>query len=82
MNARKVPVLLSGVRDDFADKLKRLGSEEWLPADRVFHEMQEKFSSTLQAIHHAYELLGDNACPHCPRGTETDAQQGALYYLI
>jgi hypothetical protein len=77
-----VPVLLSGVRDDFADKLKRLGSEEWLPADRVFHEMQKKFSSTLQAIHHAYELLGDNTCPHCPRRIEIDTKQGALYYMI
>jgi SulP family sulfate permease len=82
MNARKVPVLLSGVRDDFADKLKRLGSEEWLPPDRLFHEMQKKFSSTLQAIRHAYELLGDNTCPHCAHRTEVDTKDGGLYYMI
>ena len=38
MQKRDVPVLLCGVRKDFADALGRLGFHDWLPADRIFLE--------------------------------------------
>jgi SulP family sulfate permease len=95
MQGRGVPVLLSGVRADFADALARLGFHTWLPPDHLFLEgalaadtvgpftepaTREVLSSTLRAVKRAYELLGDDLCPTCPRRQpELDK---SWYYMI
>ena len=38
MQAQGITVLLCGVRADFAQAMKNLGFQDWLPADRVFLE--------------------------------------------
>src|SRR5262249_62364143 len=67
MNQRKVLVLLCGVREAFAQILKNLGSDEWLPPERVFLEDVTVGSATLKAVRYAYELLGEELCLTCPR---------------
>jgi SulP family sulfate permease len=82
METRGVTVLLCGVRQGFASVMERLRFQDWLPADRVFHEEQQTFSATLKAVHHVYELLGENACEHCRRNEATGAELRELYYLV
>jgi hypothetical protein len=48
----------------------------------VFLEETEKFSATLKAVRHVYELLGDNLCSHCLQGEFVGADEQPLYYLV
>jgi SulP family sulfate permease len=89
MQRRKVPVLLCGVREDFAQALHRLRFHHWLPQDHVFLEEAPAgngdgpaLSSTLKAVRRAYELLGDESCANCPRRQETEPDRGGWYYMI
>jgi SulP family sulfate permease len=99
MKERNVAVLLSGVRQDFADALGRLDSVQVLPADHVFLETAKVAnkdgglplwesgakealqSSTVRAVLRAYELLGEDLCPSCPRRQEPEMERG-WYYVI
>jgi SulP family sulfate permease len=82
MEAEGVTVLLCGVRPAFAKAMANLRFYDWLPPDRVFPEENEKFSSTLKAVRHVYELLGENSCAHCRQNGLVRADQGGLYYLV
>jgi SulP family sulfate permease len=87
MQKRAVPVLLCGVREDFARALHRLGFHHWLPQEHVFLEdapgesgNAPALSSTLKAVRRAYELLGDDLCATCPR-RHSEPEHG-WYYMI
>ena len=82
MEARGVTVLLCGVRPAFAKAMANLRFHDWLSADRVFPEEAEKFSATLKAVRHVYELLEDNPCDHCMRAEFAGTDQQPLYYLV
>jgi sulfate permease, SulP family len=82
MQARGVTVLLCGVRPEFAKAMRNLRFQDWLPADRVFAEEDEKFSATLKAVRHVYELLERNTCSHCRQNEQVGADGQALYYLV
>jgi SulP family sulfate permease len=82
MQERKVTVLLCGVREDFAQALRNLRFHHWLPQDSVFLEDVTAGSSTLKAVRRAYELLGDDLCPTCPRRHDTEADRAGWYYMI
>ena len=82
MEARGVTVLLCGVRPAFAKAMANLYFHDWLPADRIFPEEAEKFSATLKAVRHVYELLEDNPCDHCMQAEFRGADQQPLYYLV
>jgi sulfate permease, SulP family len=73
-------VLLCGVRDDLARVLHTSGLEERLGSARIFRETEAAMSSTLEAVRHAYELLGDDQCASCPRRGESE--KDVLYYMI
>jgi SulP family sulfate permease len=77
-----VIVLLCGIREDFAQAMRNLHFSDWLPADLVFQEKTAEDSSTLEAIRHAYELLGSEVCATCPRRGLTEAGKKDWYYLI
>jgi SulP family sulfate permease len=81
MAAEGILVLLCGVRADFAAAMNSMRFHEWLPADRVFMEETELYSSTLKAVRHAYELSGEQTCEHCAQILiENPARE--LYYLV
>jgi SulP family sulfate permease len=92
MRRRGVPVLLCGVREDFAAALRRLGFHHWLPREQLFLEEAAAgpagggegpaLSSTLRAVRRAYEILGDDLCPDCPRRQEREGERGGWYYMI
>jgi SulP family sulfate permease len=70
---RGVVVLLAGVRPNLAKILRNVRFSEWLPADRIFPEKDEKFSATLNAVRHAYRLLNQQ-----PESADSEA----VYYLV
>jgi SulP family sulfate permease len=80
MQDRNVPVLLCGIRPDFEQALRNLRFHHWLPQDSVFLEDVTMGSSTLKAVRRAYELLGNDLCPTCPRRDSNDKQE--WYYMI
>ena len=83
MQEKEVAVLLCGIRPDFAQAMKNLGFHDWLSAERIFPEEPAALgSSTLAAVRHAYDLLGDDLCDNCPRRAPKEPEQGGLYYMI
>jgi SulP family sulfate permease len=82
MEKKGTTVLLCGVRPAFAKAMSNLHFNKWLPADRVFREEDEKFSSTLKAVRHVHELLEDNTCPHCVQNGTASPDRTARYYLV
>ena len=82
METRGVTVLLCGVQTGFANVMRRLHFQDWLPADRVFHEEPQVFSATLKAVRHVYELIGENTCEHCRRNESSGSELRELYYLV
>ncbi len=84
LHAKKATVLLCGVREDFAQVLHNLRFHDWLPPDCVFQEGAAVGSSTLKAVRYAYELLGADLCPTCPRrgAPGPNGDQGPWHYMI
>ncbi len=79
-------VLLAGVRPDMLAAMTNLGFADWYPSAHVFPQAgDDADSATLQAVRHAYDIVGDtNACGHCAsaaRANKTDSE-GSLYYLL
>jgi SulP family sulfate permease len=82
MDQRGVPVLLCGVRPDFAQAMHNLEFERWLPPARLFLEEEGTTSSTLLAVQKAYEILGKERCPTCPRSPDAPEGKGTWSYMI
>lgn len=82
MRARGVTVLLCGVREDFARAMRNLHFFDWLPGDCVFEEDGGTETSTLRAVRRAYEILGEDLCPTCPRRQAHEPDRGGWTYVI
>jgi SulP family sulfate permease len=81
MEKRQIKVLLCGVRRDFYRVLRNIGIETRLGPNRIFRETLSIWSSTLEAVRHAYELLANDVCETCPRRDEIVGKEG-WYYMI
>jgi SulP family sulfate permease len=79
MRARKVHVLMCGVRAELAERFAAAGLSERLGERQLFLEQPVRQTSTLLAIRHAYELL-DDVCADCPR--KDAAARDKLYYAV
>jgi SulP family sulfate permease len=82
MAARGVTVLLCGVRQELLAVLRNVKWEERLGPQRIFPEGPAIWSSTLQAIDHAYEILGPDRCPTCPLQSANPAAARSWNYMI
>jgi sulfate permease, SulP family len=82
MEKRGITVLLCGVRADFAKAMKNLHFEQWLPADHIFREEDERFSATLKAVRYVHEMTKENICPHCWENGTAAGDREAQYYLV
>ena len=84
MQTARVTVLICGVRPDFmkvidsSDLLGRLGRNRVF----VFEETGAIWSSTLEAVRFAYEVIGDDLCLICPRRAEDRNGKDGWYYMI
>jgi SulP family sulfate permease len=79
---RGVAVLLCGVRRDLMRVLRTTGLADHLGDGRIFREAAGTWSSTLDAVRHAYDLLAGNLCPTCPRREQPTAGREGWYYMI
>ncbi|MFO0914272.1 MAG: SulP family inorganic anion transporter [Pirellulales bacterium] len=75
-------VVLCGVRDDFLKVLRDSGVAARLPAECVYPETSQVWTSTMLAIQDAYEQLGDDLCSHCPRLGAAGPEPSGWYYSI
>jgi len=79
VRARGVRVLLCGVRPELAQKLETTGLGDRI-GDPIFLEEKVPLTSTILAIRHAYQFIGDR-CATCPRrGSGTG--HPSLHYVI
>jgi SulP family sulfate permease len=84
MHEKNIKVLLCGVRPDLmkvinsSGLLARVGSERVL----VFEETGKFWTSTLEAVRIAYEIIGGDVCETCPRHAESLNRKDGWYYLI
>ena len=82
MHAQGVVVLLCGVRADVAQVLRACGIEAHVGAANIFRETGAIWSATLDAVRHAYDLIQDDVCEHCPRHAESLNQRDGWNYVI
>jgi sulfate permease, SulP family len=82
MHRAGLSVLICGVRPDFmqiiesSDLMGRLGRDRFF----VFQETGAIWTSTLEAVRFAYEIVGNDLCETCPRrGADTS---DGWYYMI
>jgi SulP family sulfate permease len=77
-------VLLCGIRPDFMRIIEAGGLVRRLGPNRVFvfQETGAVWSSTLEAIRFAYELLKGDVCAICPRYAESLEGKEGWYYMI
>ncbi|MCS6849966.1 MAG: SulP family inorganic anion transporter [Gemmataceae bacterium] len=80
METRQITVLLCGVRRDLLKGLKSTGISDRLGPQRIFREKPGTWSSTLEAVRHAYDLVNGDLCATCPRRTDTTTE--TWYYMI
>jgi SulP family sulfate permease len=79
VRTRGVPVILCGIRPDFARKLKKIGLTDRL-GDSIFFEDKARPTSTIRAIEYAYRLI-DDPCQACHCGRH-GANNAPLHYVI
>jgi SulP family sulfate permease len=82
LEARRVTLLLCGIRRDLARGLRNTGLMQRLGTERLFIETVGADSSTLDAVRHAYTLLAGDLCPTCPRRDDTSRAKESWYYMI
>lgn len=84
MQSSNVTVLLCGVRPDLMRVVHSSGLIRRLGPEHVFaYEETGKFwTSTLEAVRFAYEVIGDDVCENCPRHAESLNKKDGWYYLI
>ena len=84
MNADDVTVLLCGVRPNLMKVMESSGLVRHLGADRVFvfQETGEVWSSTLEAVRFAYEIVGNDVCSTCPRYADSLNEKEQWYFMI
>ena len=79
VQARGVHVLLCGVRRDLAHRMETTGLSSSIGTP-IFYEEKVPLTSTILAIRHANELIGD-PCTTCPR-RGSDEGNASLRYVI
>ena len=77
---RGATAIFCGVREEFARALHNVSMQQWLPDEHLFLEEPTTGSATLHAVRKAYEILGAERCPTCPRRESEDRE--VLYYMI
>jgi SulP family sulfate permease len=82
MTAHGVTVLYCGLRKDVLQVMKNARFDEEVAPDRIFPEGEALWSSTLQAVDHAYKILGPDRCATCPLRTSDPAEARSWNYMI
>jgi sulfate permease, SulP family len=79
VQARGVHVLLCGVREDLAHRMKTTGLSASIDTP-IFHEEKVPLTSTILAIRYANDLIGD-PCASCPRRGPGEGSPSLRYVI-
>lgn len=84
MKEANVTVLLCGVRPEMMKVLQASGLAGCLGPDSIFafEETGTFWTSTLEAVRYAYQIIGTDVCETCPRHGESLNEKEGWYYLI
>jgi sulfate permease, SulP family len=84
MHQANINVLLCGVRPDLMKVIDSSGLVGRLGRERVFvfEETGKFWTSTLEAVRVAYELIGSDVCDTCPRHAESLNKKEGWHYLM
>ncbi len=84
MEAAHVTVLLCGLRPDMTKRITASGLLRRLGPEHVFafEETGAIWSSTLEAIRFAYEIVGNDVCQQCPRHAASLNEKDGWYFMI
>lgn len=84
MQAAEVTVLLCGLRPDLMKVIDASGLLRRLGSDHVFlfEETGAIWSSTLDAVRFAYEIVGRDVCEQCPRHADSLSEKEGWYFMI
>ena len=84
MHLQKTDVLLCGVRPDLMSVIHSSGLMKQLGRNRVFvfEETGGVWSSTLEAMRFAYEIIADDVCEFCPRHGNSLSERQGWYFMI
>jgi SulP family sulfate permease len=84
MEAAQVTVLLCGVRPDTMKALQSSGLADRLGSDHIFafEDSGRFWTSTLEAVRVAYQIIGKDVCENCPRHGDSLNEKEGWYYLI
>jgi sulfate permease, SulP family len=82
MQQRQIVVVLSGVHASMRQSFINVGLLEKLGQDRVFLESAEIWSSTIQAVKHIYEILGERRCEICQQKSNASADDNDFHFII
>ncbi len=84
MQAAGVTVLLCGVRPEILKVLEASGLADRVGHDRifVFEDTGKFWTSTMDAVQYAYQVIGNDVCETCPRHGEGLNEKEGWYYLI
>ena len=80
LRARRVRVVLCGVRADLHAAMEKIGLVDRLGKSEVFLEQPVRQTATLLAVRNAYAHITE-PCPHCAR-RDTPAAERALYFVV
>jgi SulP family sulfate permease len=67
LRRRKVDLILGGVREDLARALRTTGLDAKIGPDNIVAEAAWPGASGQEAVYRAYDILGTDLCPVCPR---------------
>jgi sulfate permease, SulP family len=84
MQEAKVSVLLCGLRPDLTRVIESSGLLKKIGRDHVFvfEETGAIWSSTLEAVRFAYEIIGCDVCQACPRHAPSLTERDGWYFMI
>ncbi len=82
VDQRGIQVGLTGVREDMLKALVNVGIVEHLTMERIFCEVPEEWSSTMSAVHWAYQQIGPMRCDHCPHAVEIPSDEADWHFMI
>jgi SulP family sulfate permease len=84
MQAAHVSVLLCGLRPDLVKVIESSGLVRRLGREHVFtfEETGAIWSSTLEAVRFAYEIIGHDVCENCPRHAPSLEERDGWYFMI
>jgi SulP family sulfate permease len=84
MQTARVAVLLCGLRPDLVKVIDSSGLRRRLGSEHVFafEETGAVWSSTLDAVRFAYEIVGDDVCQQCPGNAASLREKEGWYYMI